>query len=505
MGRLPPELASLCKGTEEQGTIFKLPTNAHRLLERPSATRTLLEHPQLSSKLTWKENQQSYRNRYASDTAVICSTVEDISQIELQNSDSFRAEDLDLALELKASIRRYLSLDAKNPSHNTSITIGALLEAVHILQDQVDALGMKFNKKASEVPWIESSRNPHHKTLHRICCHQTLHCHDQIIYEDEPYHDGNMIWGNDEVLRGDHPVFNIETYLKQQAGLHFVIVKEYDCVFTGDATLGDTNRMNAETRASRPRESLWIISPMLQMVLKDVSQSRLPTEDKSPTSLARLDAPYNILFHHHHELIALSQRDQLRGSVLKGLLSHVVTNYQSDHEDARMMFMNGLTCSAHLGKLFRPGQMVIASDAQTMASRVSILVECNTQADGSVNLKGWCWAFDGVRLIRARWSGTIAIGSREPTSINQLAVYPIDYASDKITDTIAKRGEKFWGMRHGVHLGYTGWDAHRQHQYVRHFPQFLHILNYDSLVLDSSSTPPRTKTYIPLLGKTTKS
>jgi hypothetical protein len=432
---------------------------------RPSASRILLNNPHLSSKSTWEDKKRISEGCGSLNTALRSSIVQNIYTIDLRDPDGSQAEDMDLISEVKILARRYLTSEAEKRSRNTSMMIGNLLGAVHVLQDHVDTLGARFNKP-SNIPSKTPSQPPHYKTLYRICCHQPLHCHDQTVYEDEPHYDGNMIWGNDEVLRGDHPVFNIETYLKQQLGLHFVIVREYDCVLSRRAGFEDAGQLDVKTRVRRGREKLWIISPVLHTVLEDMSQCKLSTEESSMTNLVQLDAPYNILFHHHRELLALAGRDRLRGPVLNGLLSYVGTNYESDYEDARLMFMNGFVCSAHLGKLFRPGQMVVASDAQTGAFRVSIIIECVALAYGNVKLKGWCWTFDGVRLIRALWSGDIAIPSQEPTPINQLAVFPTEYAPDEIMGIISKRGKKFWEIRDRAHLGYTGWDALRQHQYV---------------------------------------
>ncbi|CAI6339355.1 unnamed protein product [Periconia digitata] len=455
-----PEHASPYLRRNDGRAALTMRNNTQQLVRRePTSSRILLENPQLSSKSTWDNQEQICQNSVSMEVAL---RSPDMCATELRYSNDSHAEKMDLVSEVKSLARRFLNLDAGSRPRNTSTLIGDLLEAVHVLQDHVDTLGAKFSKTdIVEAP----SQNLHYKTLYRIRCHQTLHCHDQVMYEDEPYYDTNMTWGNDKVLRGDHPVFNVESYLMQHPGLHFVVVKEHDCVSSHNALLEDANQPTAEAHGSHGRERLWIISPTLQMALKDISQSTLPIADDSITYLAQLNAPYDIFFHHHGELLTLAQKDKSHGPVLNTLLSYVVTNYQSDHEDARLMFTNGFVSSFHLGKLFRPGQLVISSDSHTGASRVSIVIECIPQPNGSVNIKGWCWNFDGVRLVRAIWSGDIVIPSQQPIAINQLIIYPSEYAADGIMDTLATRGERFWAIRDRAYLAYTGWDAQRKHQY----------------------------------------
>ncbi|KAK5265291.1 hypothetical protein LTR96_009193 [Exophiala xenobiotica] len=148
------------------------------------------------------------------------------------------------------------------------------------------------------------------------------------------------------------------------------------------------------------------------------------------------------------------------------LLTFLANNYQAEYDDARKIFSQGLVSSLHLGKLFRPNQIIIARNAETQAVRGGVLSLCTSLETGDILLRGWGWKYDGAQLTRTHWKGYVGALSDEPSPILDLTIYPLDFATEEQKEFLALRGKQFWNTRGQTYVSYKGWDAHRKRYYT---------------------------------------
>ncbi|KAK5191041.1 hypothetical protein LTR92_009253 [Exophiala xenobiotica] len=152
--------------------------------------------------------------------------------------------------------------------------------------------------------------------------------------------------------------------------------------------------------------------------------------------------------------------------ILDPLLTFLANNYQAEYDDARKIFSQGLVSSLHLGKLFRPNQIMIARNTETQAVRGGVLSLCTSLETGDILLRGWGWKYDGAQLTRTHWKGYVGALSDEPSPILDLTIYPLDFATEEQKEILALRGKQFWNTRGQTYVSYKGWDAHRKRYYT---------------------------------------
>ncbi|OAA41806.1 ATPase, AAA-type, core [Metarhizium rileyi] len=345
----------------------------------------------------------------------------------------------------------------------------SLLEAIHALQDQVDILGKSLKEVIPQPsPKPPPSQQAQYIVLHQVFCDQSDHCHNKAVYEDAPRYDVGSGWGFNDILKGQVPIFNVGTYLSQRSAIHFVVFKEYSCV--ADNLKTKEREIHSAESISERQERLWLVSRPLREATRMVAKFKPGNQSAMLANIEQMDAPYNFFFHHHQRFSELATAERaVAGSSyrdgLESLLSFLDHNYGAEYKGAKAMFDQGRVSTVHLNKLFRPGQIVVATHQKTGQLRAGILDDCRLTITGGVVLRGWSWNYDGKQLRRATWSGAIdAIAKNCP--IIDLAIYPLDFASDETKAALEDRGARFWRARHGQYVSYNRRDEKDGHYTV---------------------------------------
>lgn len=383
----------------------------------------------------------------------------------------------DFATSLDNLVKHFSNAESKDES-STSRLIASLLGVVHVLQDQIDALGLALKeskqRKESQITEEAVSTPAGYLVLHRVFCDSQDHCHNGVVYEDVPQISNNLGWGVDEVLRGNQPIFNVETYLSQRSGIHFIVFKEYVCG-TGQSLhmkpeSGDDN-VNMQAISER-NERLWVITRPLHSALVEV----LGTDPYNTTALAanarEMDAPYTPLFHHMEDLhrTAEAHTNPAYQAAVVALVSFIEQNYRAEYDEAQHMFQDGLVSVRHLDKLFKPNDIVVARKLDEKSIRAGVLTSYYWYQSGFITLRGWCWGNDGIRLHRVPWISTVwmtpDMNYPDARPITELTVYPFQYAAQKEQEHLRRRGNKYWDAKSKYYCEYSGREVHGRQEYV---------------------------------------
>ncbi len=374
----------------------------------------------------------------------------------------------DFPTSLARLISEHLSAAPANTSESTSRVMASLLDTIHTLQSQVDSLGLKLKTDRTQLEDdLPQGRSPHFRVLHRVFCDKIDHCHNKVVYKDQPRFERDIGWGTDEVLRGSEPIYNVQTYLGQTPALHFVVFKEYMCSHDHEGKDNSEQKRTYETDTiSHRKERMRILSPYLQKTLLNAAHPDSRGSMKPTINVCEMDAPYDFLFHHHQTLISMAKEDNTSQAILEPLLTFLADNYVAEFNEAKEQFNQGLTSTMNLGKLFHPNQIIIARNSRTGAIRGGIISRCQSLESGGIFVGGWSWKYDGFDLTRTQWTGFMPALPVEPIPILDLAIYPFEFATGGEKQRLEQRGNKFWSMREQTYASYSGWDVARSRSYV---------------------------------------
>jgi hypothetical protein len=383
----------------------------------------------------------------------------------------------DFTTSLDDLVEQHLKAESKDESSRSRL-IASLLEVVHTLQGRIDTLGLALKEDKQQIESSttqETASTPTgYQVLHRVFCDSQDHCHNGVVYEDEPQISNNLGWGVEEVLRGNQPIFNVETYLSQRSGIHFIVFKEYVCG-TGQSLhmkpdSGNDNE-NIQTISER-KERLWVITRSLHDALVEVIGADPYNTIALAVNVYEMDAPYTPLFHHQEELhrTAEAHPNLAYKAAVAALVSFIEQHYRAEYDEAQQMFQKGLVSLLHLDKLFKPNDIVVARKADKRSIRAGVLTNYYWYQSGFITLRGWCWGNDGVRLVRVPWISTVWVPPNldypDGRPITDLTVYPLQYAPISEQEQLRKRGNKYWNAKNRYYCDYSGFGVHGRQEYV---------------------------------------
>jgi hypothetical protein len=220
-------------------------------------------------------------------------------------------------------VNQYVSAISIDQLRSSSRVISCLLDTIHALQRQVDALGEILKQDTHGTKSAEdTTKLQGYKVLYRVFCDKTGHCHNRTIYKDEPKFGNDFGWGYNEVLGGNRPVFNVETYFAQYNNIHFVIFKEYNYTENQSFLYSQDKKLRENTNSISPRrERIWITLRALHYAITEAAKceqyNRMPLE----ANMKEIDTPYNFLFHYNEKLLGLLRKAMESNITLTPLLN----------------------------------------------------------------------------------------------------------------------------------------------------------------------------------------
>lgn len=381
-----------------------------------------------------------------------------------------------LAFSLSSVAEKYLDFDLLDQTRNAPKFLAYLLDTIQMLENQVRFLSARNNNEdVDEDPKNEQEEPtvPRCQVLHRVYCTAVYHNHDRMIYEDEPTFDNDV--GNevnyrdksDKLLVGKIGVYNIEQYLSRHPDICFIIFKEYNCrIDLKSQWERQKHSHNSNSQVSERAERLRIVSPLLTKALAKVAQFGSDEQVCSWDDAKEMDAPYNLLFHHRRQLAALAEDSVTYKDIINPLLKFLAENYENEYLLAESLFEKGLVTAFHIGRLFKPNQMVMTRHHQTRFLEAYVLSKWPTKEREKLRFYGWSWDYNGSDLSRKQWTGNIDSIPDEEFPISELSIHPVEFALPGDIEKLESRGKKFWDMREQYFSCYTGWDNNHDHYYV---------------------------------------
>ncbi|KAF5573752.1 AAA family ATPase [Fusarium pseudocircinatum] len=413
-----------------------------------------------------------------------------------------------LAESISYIAQRHLGIDTLDNSTEAAKLNGYLLDTIELLERQISYLrarddesdsgsnddptmnengsGKLFkisNGTAKTDPDSKEGQMQCSQILHRIFCSDPQHYHSNALFEDEPVFVDDQWFGRKtpttkkittgkKVLKGEIPIPNLSSYVTQHPFICFIIFKEHTCASDDKKT----KQPERQERASPRSEKLLIVSPILIKALEKDAEfspwcqplSSQPTYSWEYTrNLSReMDAPYDFLFHHRKRLAILEKESDTYSTVLAPLREFLEQNYEKEYQTAEDLFQRGRVTPLHMGKLFKPNQMVIEHIEDSHSPQAYVLNAKPSMEKGGLAFKGWSWQYIGSKLRRKSWRGVLALLSDEEIGITELRIHPARFAHEHLRHKIESRGRRFWDMRDRQFSIYNGYDWNQEHSYV---------------------------------------
>lgn len=391
-----------------------------------------------------------------------------------------------LASALGSIADEYLSLDVLKNDNATSQYIAFLLDTIQDLQSRVDFLSKESRKTVVSIPYNKISNGldsgavsgaesgmeqkpdkiPRMQVLHRVFCGLNSHKHNAELYEDEPRFAmrGSDLFSEQEMLFGDHVVSDLAAYIQKRPEVQFIVFKEHRCA----ADLSAGRKSVPSMTISQRQERLSILSPVLTRALNEVAECDLDSVPHRPfgpsgVESTEMEAPYNFFFHHRHKLSTLRETRMEYNTPVKLLLDYL-ENFEKEYQEAEALFKRKVVTESHLGKLFRPNQIVVTKEGGSIVA--TMLDEWPERSLDGFDFTGWRWYYNGRTLEREEWDQSFKVSFLNEKDIEQLPIYPIEYLNPKTTERILGRGRRFWEMRRHSLVAYDGWDHHHDYHYV---------------------------------------
>lgn len=325
--------------------------------------------------------------------------------------------------------------------------------------------------KRVQVSKDPSSSKPTHIVVHRVLCaqNQSYHeLHDAVAdFLDEP----RMLAKEHRrtMLHGQQRVVDINDLVEDRGGIQFVALITYDCTSYHDRIKGSFERLpmpdmdQAIAAQARPffrvlhhdgppakalKEGLILYKDLHDaLTILRTGQSSLPVS-REWTRPEYLEYPYLQLYHQRQMQNALGYQylDPLQRESIESLHNYLDQCVGSEYAEAETLFQSGMVDRKHWTKLFRPNAVMATTEAgQPIAySCGSYPVEVN----GTLQLECWNWLFDG-KFHKNTTEFHIQWPSRQDdcVAIEDLQIFPLQYASNEFEKELRARGEVFWNCR----------------------------------------------------------
>ncbi|KAF8251016.1 hypothetical protein K440DRAFT_638849 [Wilcoxina mikolae CBS 423.85] len=329
----------------------------------------------------------------------------------------------------------------------------------------------------------------------------------------------------DQTLRGEQVVQNLDSHLRRNSDVSFVVHKEYDqttyrrslellpkkYVAGKEFLIADPPEPKVES------EYITVVSKPLEAALARIVKAHPDQILNSPKCGELIPEPY--LFIYHHRLLA-SEFAEAEGGVLREpielLLRHVLQYYGKEYDAAEALFSSGLVSGVHLIKLFRPNEIIVTrkeqdniglevatwpKDQKQLRNRVKVELwdleeseldntesgsvelgldsgeqELESAESGSVVLPCKPWFFNGLFHKVSREITVTLSKSDKPCPITELEAYPLRFADPSVRAALLNRGKEFWKCRYRRYVSYDRWDAMRE----EHNIDTRFMIDYDS-------------------------
>ncbi len=265
---------------------------------------------------------------------------------------------------------------------------------------------------------------------------------------------------------GELPVFDLQALMDNDTdGIAFVIIREVNC---SEASV-------SRAVAGGPlqwTEAIYMKSRLLHDAMQTVATCYFqpPVDEEKPSrdTLSKrhqIDPADLFLFHHRALLHQYASDHPETSQHISALLEYAYERFGAEFEKADSLFARGVVDQEHILHLFKPNEVIISG---TYEQAAAFVLQDWPQLDSADCVTLVCWSFqaDGSGFARRRDHLSILPISTKTITIQDLAAYPLRFATKNVQDLILNRGQKHWAHRIATQITYKGWNVAHDQFYV---------------------------------------
>ncbi|CAI6238217.1 unnamed protein product [Periconia digitata] len=370
------------------------------------------------------------------------------------------------------------------------------LEWINIaLNDKLEKLGnpekpiSPTTKEQADAPVVAelsatdgtSARITGVQVLHNVVCGNFRHDHDGVYFADQPiYREGQSRRSKQPTkkLEGTIVINDVEAYIRCNPELSFVVFKSHVCedqrfryvrppfnLMCACRVCVENELLQQRNVGEMQSEQLRVVSPELKRALRSLGDCRIDGHVTGTEDDPQMSAPYLYLYHHRAQLNRkLREEKTSETEHLQRLKDWLDENYGNQYDEADQLFADGLVSQSHISKLFKPNQVIIKQKPGRDAKAYVVQYWPFLKGE-ELYTQVWSWEYDGFELRRKRKLLSLTFHSQENMRVTDLKVFPLEYAPQSLVDSVIKRGQKYWSMRNGKFVSYSGLDSLREESY----------------------------------------
>ena len=274
-------------------------------------------------------------------------------------------------------------------------------------------------------------------------------------------------------LNGRDVIWDFTRYLFDNPHLAFIVFRHYSCEgITSSRPEHSYFRKSLSEDANKHKilpddDFIYIVSSSLRSALYEVGECNPFDGDKED----EMRFPYIFIYHHRSRLRDLVNKREGETSLhVSALLSYIEDQNRTEYEDADAQIAKRLVTAEHLRKLYKPNQTLVTHEKGHPTAFILRSWPDGLTIDSSdhkgVELSGWSWKHNGKALVRYHHSRKASIAGHEEVAIDQLAAFPLEFASREVKTRLITRGGKFWNLRAQSLMAYSGQDFYKEKKYV---------------------------------------
>ncbi|KAE8448392.1 hypothetical protein EG329_009456 [Mollisiaceae sp. DMI_Dod_QoI] len=317
-------------------------------------------------------------------------------------------------------------------------------------------------------------------------------------------------------LRGSSAIHNMELYLERNQEISFLAFKDYRCCGASKPNKPADKSHTIDIESLLTSESVNIITEEL----KEAFQA-LAVEALSDIPLPKFElgqefvAPYLWWFHSRKKIAqAVPSLNPDHQQELLIFQEYIQNRLGSKWQKVDSLLSEGKISAEYLEYLIIPGTILIADsdhapgqqEAYKATSWLTILNSDDAHPSGRDELSGFLgslectsWAFDGnFEQEEASIFLEELPSLTEPFKIQDMDLYPVEYAEPKLVATLRQRGVMFWKCRHRNYVCYRE-DSNIPNQKASDPRFMIDIATY--YLMHGSSDPEKTPSNEDNLGE----
>ncbi|KAF6808464.1 AAA family ATPase [Colletotrichum sojae] len=375
--------------------------------------------------------------------------------------------------QAESPVRR-LQAKEKPPKYRPIVTIDWRAELCDLLNEDPNMTDSELIKaKESAIDTLKEAailRNsasqtkgpPKYEIIHRIYCHESR---TENLFLDKPWVVESGRYGAH--LRGSRAIPHLELYLERNKEITFIVYRNFECcgeappkTLTYHGRVADS--LESDASSFLKTEYMHIISEELSDGLQELAFSALagiphPRFDKPHEE--EVSYPYLWWFHRRDEIESdiekLGATSQKHVSVLR---DYVRGQLAKEWSTVNLLLDEGRMTAEYIRYLFAPNTILISKTEGSKTHQLRglsathwIKIDSLTESSFSARIDATTWDFSGTFQ---KVEETIAVEdlpeaeSNGSFLIQDLVVYPMEYASKDVVEALRKRGQMFWKCRH---------------------------------------------------------